>query len=263
MVGRAVARPDRVAGRHAPVQVDTEHLAVAPIRNLGPLGVAGVAHGHPQLVIRPDLHGAAVVAGGRVHTQPDDEALEVQLPPAVDVVLDHLVAPLTLDLARGADIREATHCEMGIEGDAHRAGLAVRMHPRDGRSAQQRRIGLAALEDAHPTRSLGDEHLAARREGHVPRDGQSMLDDASSQLRRGCQDRRGQHRGQAQREGGERGETEARHRVFLWRCGSVSRTRRQPSSAGSQVRCPSLTRDGTPEGPALMTTPAGPVSSGR
>src|SRR2546425_7071375 len=121
-----------VVGRDAAVLLEPQDLAVERVGVLRARAVAGLAHRDPELAIRSESHPAAVVVRGGDHAAPDDEDVERRDVPAHPVAED-LVAPLSLVVARRAQVHEAVRGEVRIESDAHEPGLALRVDARDGR----------------------------------------------------------------------------------------------------------------------------------
>src|SRR6266849_6626003 len=100
-----------------------------------------------------------------------------------NAVAQDLVAPLALVVARRAEVEELVVREVGVERDAHRAGLAGRVDALDGVVPELRRAGLGALEHEQVPHSLGHEHAAVRRERDIPRVAQPGLHDVGRERR--------------------------------------------------------------------------------
>ena len=141
---------------------EPQDLALAPRGVLRARALARVAGRYVEVPVGPEAQGAGVVVAGVSDAVEHDRlALHAAVLPAPAL---HLVA-----LVGGRDqvhVRLAV-VELGVERDAHQAGLALREHVDLGD-----RLGpdLAIGYEAHPARALGHERVAVGQEGDVPRD---------------------------------------------------------------------------------------------
>ena len=123
---------------------------------------------------------AVVLECGR---RPGEDDLRVrEAPVGHDLVAEHLVEPRrtrsrSIGVARRADVDERVGREVDVDGDAVEPRLVLGPDDRHGRAGEQRGVGLAAGVDADPSKTLGHEHRAVRREIEVPWDRQVLLND--------------------------------------------------------------------------------------
>ena len=177
------AREDGVVARDRPVRIHAEDLAVQRVRVLREGRVADLAHRHPELAIGSEPHPAPVVVAAREHPGPDHVAIEreaaVRLAIPQDLIQPSVVVP------RRTDVDEVVGDEGRVEGDAHRAGLALGVDVRDWVVRELRRTRSAARVDQDVAGPLGDEHPAVGRKGDVPGEAEPRLDHGRREVRSG------------------------------------------------------------------------------
>src|SRR5439155_17555138 len=186
--------------------------------------VFGVAAGHVELAVGPELEATAVVrviAGDPVE---DDGLLcpkSVLVAHANDLVSSHTVRrPIAV-----VEVDEPVLREVGVENDPEQPLLAIAAGARrkGGPRVRTKPTARAELNDPHATRALGDKEPPIRREVDRPRRAQSrrdelhVLDDRRPDARRGGRARA--------RSRGRRGRRDRN------RCQAGRRRRRWPSGA--------------------------------